>query len=266
MKCSARSVACSHRGYRTQHAPHRTLLSSDKLKRTTQHHINKVFFIISEQLGRIVEGITMIYDVEGLGLKHLWKPAIETFGEVHRPGNRLVAGRHHPVNVLLRHQILQMFEENYPEGLKRLFVIKGDSDIYPYWFKISVFYSVFFPPAAPKIFPVAYNLVKHFLSENTRQKIFVLGGEMLCTFLYFKNSAELSLSDCCASGWQPTGRRFYWGTLMPRSCLWSTGVNWRIPMEILAVEHGWVGKQAPQAGLDRCFQSKGGLMSWQSSL
>lgn len=34
----------------------------------------------------------MIYDVEGLGLKHLWKPAIETFGEVHRPGNQLVAG------------------------------------------------------------------------------------------------------------------------------------------------------------------------------
>lgn len=29
-------------------------------------------------------------------------------------------------NVLLLHQILQMFEENYPEGLKRLFVIKGD--------------------------------------------------------------------------------------------------------------------------------------------
>lgn len=24
----------------------------------------------------------MIYDVEGLGLKHLWKPAIETYGEV----------------------------------------------------------------------------------------------------------------------------------------------------------------------------------------
>lgn len=25
----------------------------------------------------------------------------------------------------LSHQILQMFEDNYPEGLKRLFVIKG---------------------------------------------------------------------------------------------------------------------------------------------
>lgn len=38
-----------------------------------------LFFI---QLGRNVESITMIYDVEGLGLKHLWKPAIETYGEV----------------------------------------------------------------------------------------------------------------------------------------------------------------------------------------
>lgn len=26
----------------------------------------------------------MIYDVEGLGLKHLWKPAIETYGEVRK--------------------------------------------------------------------------------------------------------------------------------------------------------------------------------------
>lgn len=34
-------------------------------------------------------------------------------------------------NVLLHHQILQMFEENYPEGLKRLFVIKGEFDSFP---------------------------------------------------------------------------------------------------------------------------------------
>ncbi|XP_061752788.1 SEC14-like protein 2 [Nerophis ophidion] len=85
----------------------------------------------SEKLGKNVESITMIYDVEGLGLKHLWKPAIETYGE-----------------------ILQMFEDNYPEGLKKLFVIK-----------------------APKLFPVAFNLVKHFLSENTRHKIYILGGD-----------------------------------------------------------------------------------------
>ncbi|XP_072520745.1 SEC14-like lipid binding 8 [Salminus brasiliensis] len=84
----------------------------------------------SKRLGKNVEAITMIYDCEGLGLKHLWKPAIELYGEV-----------------------LTMFEDNYPEGLKKLFVIK-----------------------APKLFPVAYNLVKHFLSEDTRRKIMVLGS------------------------------------------------------------------------------------------
>ncbi|XP_068191004.1 SEC14-like protein 2 [Antennarius striatus] len=84
----------------------------------------------SEKLGKNVEAITLIYDCEGLGLKHIWKPAIEAYGE-----------------------ILTMFEENYPEGLKRLLLIK-----------------------APKMFPMAYNLIKHFLCEETRRKIIVLGG------------------------------------------------------------------------------------------
>ncbi|XP_014397914.1 PREDICTED: SEC14-like protein 2 [Myotis brandtii] len=50
-------------------------------------------------------------------------------------------------------QFLCMVEDNYPEKLKRLFVIK-----------------------APKLFPVAYNLVKPFLTEETRKKIMVLGA------------------------------------------------------------------------------------------
>ncbi|MBW02621.1 SEC14-like protein 2, partial [Eschrichtius robustus] len=85
----------------------------------------------TEKTGKKIETITLIYDCEGLGLKHLWKPAVEAYGE-----------------------FLCMFEENYPETLKRLFVIK-----------------------APKLFPVAYNLIKPFLSEDTRKKIMVLGGE-----------------------------------------------------------------------------------------
>ncbi|KAK9532198.1 hypothetical protein VZT92_009595 [Zoarces viviparus] len=84
----------------------------------------------SEKLGQNIEAISLIYDCEGLGLKHVWKPAIETYGE-----------------------ILTMFEENYPEGLKRVFLIK-----------------------APKMFPMAYNLIKHFLCEETRRKIIVLGS------------------------------------------------------------------------------------------
>uniref|UniRef100_A0A8C7PCZ5 SEC14-like lipid binding 8 n=1 Tax=Oncorhynchus mykiss TaxID=8022 RepID=A0A8C7PCZ5_ONCMY len=99
----------------------------------------------SERLGRHVEAITMIYDCEGLGLKHLWKPAIETYGE-----------------------ILTMFEDNYPEGLKRLFVIK-----------------------APKLFPVAYNLVKHFLSEITRNKIIVLGANWQEVLLNYIDPEQL---------------------------------------------------------------------------
>ncbi|NXY11075.1 S14L2 protein, partial [Pteruthius melanotis] len=84
----------------------------------------------SEKLGKKIEMVMMVYDCEGLGLKHLWKPAVDTYGE-----------------------ILAMFEENYPESLKRLFIVK-----------------------APKLFPVAYNLVKHFLSEDTRKKVVVLGS------------------------------------------------------------------------------------------
>ncbi|NWV24426.1 S14L2 protein, partial [Origma solitaria] len=84
----------------------------------------------TEKLGKKIEMVMMVYDCEGLGLKHLWKPAVDTYGE-----------------------LLSMFEENYPESLKRLFIVK-----------------------APKLFPVAYNLVKHFLSEDTRKKVVVLGS------------------------------------------------------------------------------------------
>ncbi|XP_042193700.1 SEC14-like protein 2 [Callorhinchus milii] len=92
-----------------------------------------------------IEAIIMIYDCENLGLKHLWKPAVELYGEV-----------------------LTMFEDNYPEGLKKLFVIK-----------------------APMIFPVAYNLIKHFLSEDTRNKIQVLGGNWKEILLQNIDAAEL---------------------------------------------------------------------------
>uniref|UniRef100_A0A3B3CUK7 SEC14-like lipid binding 7 n=1 Tax=Oryzias melastigma TaxID=30732 RepID=A0A3B3CUK7_ORYME len=72
----------------------------------------------SEKLGKNVEAITLIYDCEGLGLKHIWKPAIETYGEV------------------------------------------ADALLSP-----------------PKLFPVAYNLIKHFMCEETRRKIVILGSD-----------------------------------------------------------------------------------------
>lgn len=50
---------------------------------------------------------------------------------------------------------------------------------------------VFFPVPAPKLFPVAYNLVRHFLSENTRQKIHILGGQASCVFISYEHVAIL---------------------------------------------------------------------------
>uniref|UniRef100_A0A8C0TJ61 SEC14 like lipid binding 2 n=1 Tax=Canis lupus familiaris TaxID=9615 RepID=A0A8C0TJ61_CANLF len=99
----------------------------------------------TEKMGKKVETVTLIYDCEGLGLKHLWKPAVEAYGE-----------------------FLCMFEENYPETLKRLFVVK-----------------------APKLFPVAYNLIKPFLSEDTRKKIMVLGANWKEVLLKYVSPDQL---------------------------------------------------------------------------
>ncbi|KAF7238444.1 SEC14-like protein 2 [Varanus komodoensis] len=84
----------------------------------------------TQKLGRKIETVTIICDAEGLGLKHLWKPGIDMYGE-----------------------LISLLEDNYPESLKRIFIIK-----------------------APRLFPVAFNLVKHLLSEDTRKKMVVLGA------------------------------------------------------------------------------------------
>ena len=53
-----------------------------------------------------------------------------------------------------------------------------------------MFFDIFFfstVPTAPKIFPVAYNIVKHFIDENTRRKVIVAGGRLqlvTCDILY----------------------------------------------------------------------------------
>lgn len=103
-----------------------------------------------------------------------------------------------------------------------------------------------FSPAAPKLFPVAYNLVKHFLSENTRQKIYILGGETLQTSYFREYFTHFHLPPFWWNDpslfLQLTGRRFYWSTLIQRSCRRYTAVNWRIRMEILAVGPGWVSE------------------------
>ncbi|XP_078599497.1 SEC14-like protein 2 isoform X2 [Branchiostoma floridae x Branchiostoma japonicum] len=50
-------------------------------------------------------------------------------------------------------QFLKMFEANYPEILKKVIVVE-----------------------APSVFPIAFSIVKPFLSEDTRNKVFVCGS------------------------------------------------------------------------------------------
>ncbi|XP_055003184.1 SEC14-like protein 4 [Sorex araneus] len=84
----------------------------------------------SQRLGRKIETMVMVFDMEGLSLRHLWKPAVEVY-----------------------QQFFAMLEANYPETVKNLFIVR-----------------------APALFPVAFNLVKSFMSEETRKKIVILGG------------------------------------------------------------------------------------------
>ncbi|XP_051021146.1 SEC14-like protein 4 [Acomys russatus] len=83
----------------------------------------------SQKLGRKIERLVMVFDVEGLGLRHLWKPAVEVY-----------------------QQFFAILEANYPETVKNLIIIR-----------------------APKLFPVAFNLVKPFIGEVTQKKIVILG-------------------------------------------------------------------------------------------
>nr|XP_002719753.2 putative SEC14-like protein 6 [Oryctolagus cuniculus] len=83
----------------------------------------------SRKLGKKVEQVTTVFDMEGLGLKHLWKPGVE-----------------------FSQEFLSTLEANYPELLKRVIIVK-----------------------APKLFPVAFNLVKACLREETRKKVVILG-------------------------------------------------------------------------------------------
>ncbi|XP_014398021.1 PREDICTED: SEC14-like protein 3 isoform X4 [Myotis brandtii] len=99
----------------------------------------------TERLGKRIDTIVMIFDCEGLGLKHFWKPLVEVYQE-----------------------FFSLLEENYPETLKSLFILK-----------------------ATKLFPVGYNLMKPFLSEDTRRKIIVLGNNWKERLLKFISPEEL---------------------------------------------------------------------------
>ncbi|KAK3577712.1 hypothetical protein CHS0354_000410 [Potamilus streckersoni] len=85
----------------------------------------------SEKLGRKVEGLTVIFDMEGVSTKMLWRPGLQMY--LH---------------------LVKVLEDNYPEMMKRLLVTN-----------------------APRIFPLLYKLARPLISEDMRNKIFVLGAD-----------------------------------------------------------------------------------------
>ncbi|XP_007952110.1 SEC14-like protein 4 [Orycteropus afer afer] len=99
----------------------------------------------SEKLGRKIETVVMVFDMEGLGLKHLWKPAVEVY-----------------------EQFFAILEANYPETLKSLIVVR-----------------------APTLFPVAFNMIKSFMSEDTSKKIVILGANWKQELLKFISPDQL---------------------------------------------------------------------------
>nr|XP_025123142.1 SEC14-like protein 3 isoform X6 [Bubalus bubalis] len=99
----------------------------------------------TERLGRKIETIVMIFDCEGLGLKHFWKPLVEVYQE-----------------------FFAILEANYPETMKNLIVVR-----------------------APKLFPVAFNLVKSFMGEETRRKMVIMGGNWKQELLKFISPDQL---------------------------------------------------------------------------
>ncbi|XP_072464320.1 SEC14-like protein 5 isoform X2 [Notamacropus eugenii] len=84
----------------------------------------------TNQLGRPISSWTCLVDLEGLNMRHLWRPGVKA---------------------LLR--IIEVVEDNYPETLGRLLIVR-----------------------APRVFPVLWTLVSPFINENTRQKFLIYSG------------------------------------------------------------------------------------------
>lgn len=67
-------------------------------------------------------------------------------------------------------QLITMFEDHYPERLKKVYVINGESISAAPKLGQCVSKQMCL---APKYFPLAYALVKPFLAEETARKVFV---------------------------------------------------------------------------------------------
>ncbi|XP_019622039.1 PREDICTED: SEC14-like protein 2 [Branchiostoma belcheri] len=101
-----------------------------KFKLLILEEIWEEFRAQSEKLGRHVEGITLVIDLDNFGMRHM-----------STQGKSL--------------KLLRSLRQNYPETLKAAMIIR-----------------------APRVFPVLYSLVRPFLSEDTKSKLYVCGSKL----------------------------------------------------------------------------------------
>ncbi|XP_052799683.1 retinal-binding protein-like [Mya arenaria] len=100
---------------------------------------------MGEKLGRRVDGLTVIMDMEGVTTRMMWRPGMQMY--LH---------------------LVKVLEDNYPEMLKRLFVIN-----------------------APAIFPILYKLARPLISDEMRNKIHVLGSNYKNDLLKYIDADQL---------------------------------------------------------------------------
>ncbi|XP_012939201.2 retinal-binding protein [Aplysia californica] len=114
-----------------------------KLKQCEAHV--RDWAVMSKKLNKRVDGLTVIFDMDGVSSKMLWRPGLQMY--LH---------------------LVRVLEDNYPEMLKRMFVIN-----------------------APRIFPILYKICRPLVSDDTKNKIHVLGSDYSSTLLKYIDAEEL---------------------------------------------------------------------------
>nr|CAG4719772.1 RALBP [Leptochiton asellus] len=101
----------------------------------------------SKKLGKRVDGLTVIFDMEGVSTKMLWKPGLQMYL-----------------------YLVKVLEDNYPEMMKRMFVIN-----------------------APRIFPLLYKICRPLISDDMKNKIHVMGGDFKSHLLKYIDADQLAV-------------------------------------------------------------------------
>ncbi|KAK2169108.1 hypothetical protein LSH36_12g14038 [Paralvinella palmiformis] len=126
------------------------------LEKTKLRHCEQIVKQLEEQtkrLGRRVDGLTVIFDMENSGTKQLWRPGVQMY--VH---------------------LVKLLEDNYPETLKRLLVINAPR-IFPILWKLGR--PLVSDDMKKKIFVLSSNYsvgLKEFIDPDNLPKF--LGGNM----------------------------------------------------------------------------------------